>query len=151
MTLIGVDCDLHKIYAWCDTCGIAICEKATKPDLIFEHLRLHFDAKNPPTVLYEIAGPVDYTDNKAVAHNKRRWTIWNIATVAALNCQSTDWMTLLVSPSSSWTSGYPIEARHKLAKATYPQKDIKECQAMIWSYRTTPAKWTTLGDFLAKL
>jgi hypothetical protein len=148
MTVIAIDCDLRKIYAWCDTCGVAICKKAPDLALIREHIRLHL-SDEPITVLYEIAGPVDYTDNKAIAHNKRRWTIWNVAMAAYLDAVKLS--QVLVSPSSTWTSGYPIEARHKLAKADYPQKDIRECQAMVWSYRLNPKSWTTLGDFLARL
>jgi hypothetical protein len=152
---IAVDTDLRKIYAWCSVHG-QVCKAEKNPLELFVHLATHHGTTTLKTrVLCEIAGPVDYTDNKAVAHNKRRWTIWNVSAVTDIASAGRDsagpgWDTL-VSPSSDWTHGYELAVRHKLAKATAKQKDLRECEAMIWSYRVKPTAWRPLPQFLAEL
>lgn len=107
------------------------------------------------TVLMEVAGAVDYTDNKAIAHNKRRWTIWNIAEVSRINHCFTDelWenVRLRVAPSSKWTHGHDVKVRHALAKCTAKTKDTREAEAMIWFYRKTPSDWVSLDEYLENL
>lgn len=108
----------------------------------------------PTTLLLEVAGAVDYTDSKAVAHNKRRWTIWNIAQAAKAAAWVTEgWpeVTMKIAPSSKWTKGHDIKVRHKLAGCDAKQKDLRECQAMIWYYTQTPSDWVTFDKYLEDL
>ncbi len=65
---------------------------------------------------------------------------------------------MLVSPSSTWTKGLSEPIRHKLAgvvEPDFPRKkgrhDLKECQAMIWTYRNEPDLWLPLETYLESL
>lgn len=90
--------------------------------------------------------------NSGVQYNLGKWLVFNaaIAGAAAVAVASLG-IPLYVAPSNVWTRGYSREARHKLAKADATQKDLRECQAMIWSYQTTPSLWVLLDDYLAQL
>lgn len=146
--MIAVDIDLRKVYAWSSISGVVASGALTSDNYLLMSIVLAASSADE-NVLVEVAGPIDYSDNKAVAHNKRRWTIYNIAKAMQLHIELPG--RVLVSPSSDWTSGYPIEVRHKLAKATAKQKDLRECEAMLWSYRVTPMKWRPLPEFLERL
>lgn len=143
VNLVGVDIDLRKIYAWHSSHG-ALVNGTDDVGELFRAL-----AAKPAKILVEIAGPVDYSDNKAIAHNKRRWTIYNVARAAMLHTMLPD--IVLVAPSSAWTHGYPKDVRHKLAKADAKNHDLRECQSMVWSYRMDPTRWRPLPEFLAAL
>lgn len=145
LNLVGVDIDLRKVYAWHSERGAIVNGVSDVEDLLVGLVA----GADKPMLLVEIAGPIDYSDNKAVAHNKRRWTIFNVATAAALDAAMPG--RVLVSPSSDWTHGYPSEARHRLARADAKAYDLRECQAMIWSYQLAPTRWRQLPAFLAKL
>ena len=105
MTLFACDIDLRKVYCVNDN-GVVVANAAPDGEDVIRAVRGAWaHTKSRPTVLLEVAGAVDYTDNKAVAHNKRRWTIWNIATAAYLANSLCDVATVLVAPSSAWTRG----------------------------------------------
>lgn len=137
---LGIDCDLRKHYAVSNT-GEVICKAAPDWRAVL--------AYDPELVLFEIASPLDYTDNKAIAYNKRKWTIWNVAQAAYLNVQLPG--RVLVSPSHAWTLRYDRETRHKIAKCTQPQKDLREAECMIAFYALSPSAWLPLDAFLARL
>ncbi len=137
-TILAIDCDLHRIHA-IDSNGVVVCKNHPTLELILDH--------PCELVLFEIASPVDYTReaNKAVAHNKRRWTIFNAIQAARLGHYFKDDM--LVAPSSAWTRGFDRETRHTMAGCNARTKDLREAQAMIWFYLHYPKAWTSLQEF----
>ncbi len=100
-------------------------------------------------VLFEIASAVDYTDSKATAHNKRRWTIFNVATASMLHERIGD--RLLVAPSHVWTKGHKEKVRQSLAECHQPNHDLREAEAMLWFYFKDPNAWVPFSRFLAQL
>lgn len=145
---LAVDCDLRRIHAVTDA-GQVICRSA--PDLApieawaYEH--------QAGTILFEVASALDYTDSKAIAHQKRRWTIFNVAMAAHLDafCTRLGGPQLVVAPSHVWTHGHPLATRHRIAQCMQPQKDLREAEAMLWFHRQAPGDWVPLSDWLKQL
>jgi hypothetical protein len=146
MTLIAaLDCDLRELTAVVSD-GVRFQYRYPFPDGVLATLR-YCDI-----VLYEIASAVDYTDSKAIAHHKRRWTIFNSAIAAWLDVNLREaGVKFLVSPSNVWTKGYPEKVRHKLATCKGSNHDIREAECMLWMYRQDPSAWVPLNQFLEKL
>jgi hypothetical protein len=142
---MAIDCDLRKAYA-VDTEGHADRFECNSPVGLANLVASV--ARGCDLVLLEVASPLDYTDNKAIAHNKRRWTIFNVAFAVALDRQVDR---LLVAPSSAWTRSMPLKARHLLAHCDQPQKDLREAEAMLWFHSHHPAAWKPLAEFLSTL
>lgn len=146
MRKIAVDCDLRTSYA-VDSRGMAHREAtaiAAVAGVLEPGVRT--------LVLFEIASPLDYTDDKAVAYNKRRWTIWNVTQAVLLHAELLDLgVDMLVSPSHAWTKGFPLAVRHKMAGCRQPKKDLREAEAMLWFHAKDPAAWIPLHEFLANL
>jgi hypothetical protein len=137
---LAVDCDLRKIYA-VDSAGAVVCSKS--PDITPV---VQWAQANPSgLVLFEVASALDYTDSKAVAYNKRRWTIWNIAQATRLHASVPH---LLVAPSHVWTKGHHVDVRHRVAGALARNKDLRECEAMLWFHQRDPGAWTDYQQFL---
>lgn len=145
--ICAIDCDLRQSYLVTDT-GIA--RRGADPLTILAGLEF---TGWPRVILLEVASPLDYTDDKAVAYNKRRWTIWNIAQAARIYASEPEkaTVTFRVAPSHVWTKGYDLKTRHHMAKCVQPQKDLREAEAMLWFYNKNPAAWVTWPDFLASL
>lgn len=136
--IAAIDCDLHKLYCVLEngkSCRGTTCKE------IFDFLTLPPACVN--TVLFEIASPVDYTSEKgaAVAYMKRRWTIFNIFAATYLALELGRIADVLVSPSSVWTRGFDVKTRHKIAGCKQKQKDLRECEAMLFSFRYRPQDW----------
>lgn len=142
--IAAIDCDLRKMYAVRSDGVVLFKAVDTIPPTAFDGCE---------TILFEIASALDYTDNKAIAHHKRRWTIWNVARAAQIDMwlRNVAHMTMLVSPSHVWTKGYSLEQRHALARCKQPQKDLRECEAMIDFHRRDSAPWVTLPAYLENL
>lgn len=141
---LAIDCDLRRIHAVASD-GHVVCKDAPSLSAVLRWIYEHRAA----TVLFEIAGAVDYTDSKAIAHNKRRWTIWNVAQAATLNdyCERVG-VPMLVSPSSKWTLGHEAKVRHAIASCMCPTHDLREAEAMLWFHTREPNKWQTLSAYL---
>jgi hypothetical protein len=58
---------------------------------------------------------------------------------------------MFVAPSSKWTKGHELKTRHLMAGCVQKQKDLRECEAMIWFYKQDPSVWVPLPQFLAAL
>ncbi len=143
--VIAIDCDLHRIHAWCSECG-EVCKQAANTYIAFQHVCYeHHDA----TILFEIASPVSgmRESGNAVLFNLTKWIIFNAATAADLARRAD----ILVSPSNTWTRGHDLKTRHKLAGATAKLKDLRDCQAMIYSYQQQPSLWVPFATYLGKL
>jgi len=140
--IAAIDCDLRKHYC-VDEDGNVLAKADPSWNWI---------ARLPQgtTVLFEIASAVDYTSDKAVAHNKRRWTIWNVAQAMYLDTLAPR-IHLLVAPSSAWTKGYDLKTRHFIAHCKQKQKDLREAEAMILFYRTDPKCWKPLHQYLEEI
>jgi hypothetical protein len=109
------------------------------------------------TVLFEIGSPASMAGGRvssnAVAFNLMKWAIYNAATCATLNewCWKQPRVELKVSPSSLWTLGHNVERRHLIAGATAKNKDLRECQAMLYFHARNPTKWVGLSEYLETL
>lgn len=145
---LAVDCDLRKLYATDET-GQVICKAAPDATAIERWAYEHQSG----TILFEVASALDYTDSKAVAHQKRRWTIFNIATAARLDayCTRLGGPQVLVAPSHVWTHGHPLATRHRIAQCQHSQKDLRETEAMLWFHRQAPRDWMPLSAWLTQL
>jgi hypothetical protein len=149
MSTVAIDCDLRKMYAVDDTDRVLLKAAPELTDNFLDTLRVEYG-----TVLFEIASAADYTDNPGAAHNKRRWTIFNVyqATRLAAYFHAHNSVTqLLVAPSSKWTHGHSLTTRHMLAGCKQKQKDLRECEAMLWFYDRMPTDWVPLDLFIASL
>jgi len=145
--IAAIDCDLRKLY-YVDELGNAL-----RAESITELVEQFMTVPAPSTLLFEIAGATDYTKEKGpgVAYNKRRWTIYNAVAAGALSAILPVQVKMLVSPSSLWTRRFELTVRHKMAGCKQKQKDLRECEAMMWFHRHYPAAWTPLADYLETL
>lgn len=142
MTL-AVDCDLRKVFAYdSDAKRVVANGEADITSVILWCRR-----QVAPTVLFEVASAVDYTNSKAIAHHKRRWTMFNIAMAERLS----QWCDLHVAPSSAWTKGFDVKARHRMAKCILPNKDLRECEAMLWFHAHEQRAWVPWAQYLREL
>lgn len=141
-TVAAIDCDLRKIYCVHQDLG-PVVNRGHPSDI----LRMYAD-HTPDVVLFEIASAQLYRDGGGAARNMIRWALYNVATATRLHAAG---VPLLVAPSHVWTRGYDLKTRHKLAKASARNKDLRECEAMIWFYRKTPTSWVPFPDFLDNL
>ena len=153
--LIGIDCDLREL-TWVASNGVQFRDTipqlgVTKLCALLAGLTIDETA----TILFEIAGAVDYTDNKGAAHNKRRWTIYNVAMAQHIHETFQRGPRFrhhfLVAPSSAWTKGYPEKQRHKLFNCDGATHDLRECQAMIGAFKRDPSAWRQLPTYLESL
>lgn len=145
--MLAIDCDLHRLHCWSTLHG-KVCTKAPDLALIKESL-----AADTGVALFEIAAPVSFMRGQqatAPTYQLARWALWNVAQAALLWYAYPD--RLLVAPSNIWTKGLPLAVRHKLAGADQKlNKDLRECQAMLWSYSVEPALWKPFDEYLRKL
>jgi hypothetical protein len=144
--MIAIDCDLRKSYGVSVRGSAKLTATGDDPRQVIGHLPITMGE----TILFEIASPLDYTDSKAIAYNKRRWTIWNVAQAVLLQ-EWNAYAKVLVAPSHKWTQGFALDVRHKMAGATLKKKDLRECEAMLFFYAAKPADWVPLSEFLARL
>lgn len=140
MSILAIDCDLRKLYA-VDDAGNVVANGVQ--DIRMIPLMCY------TTVLFEIASAIDYTDNKGIAHQKRRWTIFNIYQATVLDHLLPG--RARFAPSSAWTKGYPLAVRHKLANVAGMNKDLRECVAMIRFHARDPNVWAPLTTIMEKL
>ncbi len=143
--VMAIDCDLRRMYAWCSYCG-QVCREAPDAGTIKAHVKGHKDL----TVLYEISDALGYqhVNGRSAAFQFARWGLWNIATAADLVHAVPG---LLVSPSHRWTKGYNVKLRHLAARAQSGQKDLRECETMIWMYRQAPEDWVPYAEHLKRI
>ncbi len=140
--VIACDVDLRRIHAWSRNHG-KVCYRSPS---IRDLLTFVNSSTDDCIVLMEVASAQSYTDGDAAKlYNKRRWMIYNMAIAGELSVHIGP--ILLVSPSSSWTMGYPEKARHALAKADASNHDLRECQTMLNFYDRAPNKWMPYDVF----
>lgn len=157
--VISVDCDLHRIHAWCGECG-PVGQHMTDVDFVFKHVDRHELQGLDPLVIYEIASPVSGAreTGNARLYQLTKWMLFNVHIATRLD-QQLGSRTFHVAPSNVWTKGYNEEVRQKMAAVTslYPGTkkkighDLRECQAMLWFHKHNPEKWIPLHDFMEKL
>lgn len=105
-------------------------------------------------ILFEIASPVSFNRGEgghAAMTQLARWALWNVAGAVECSALVSPRTTFLVSPSNKWTKGFPLDVRHRMARATNKRKDLRECEAMIWFYRQAPSLWVPINDYLTAL
>jgi hypothetical protein len=145
--IVAMDCDLRRLTA-VDETGHVLVSRGSWAAAV-----LSIPLIAPTLLLYEISGPAyARTDSRAASRATTRWAIYNAARAGALyRYVAAGGGQMLVSPSSTWTKGYDVKTRHKLAGVVGKNKDIRECQCMIWMYRNNPAAWKPLDTYLEEL
>lgn len=142
MKLVALDVDLKKIYAV--SCSGDVLAKAEPDRTQVSSALAKFD---PDLVLIEVASPVMYVASSGAIHNVIRWSLWNITTAEYLASR----FKVLVAPSHVWTKGHNLKVRHDVAKCTQKQKDLRECEAMMYYYHANPTAWLPLPQYLGNL
>jgi hypothetical protein len=153
--IVAIDCDLRTSYAVTSEGYFA---KASDPCAAYELIPSIW-MKEVDTVLFEIASPVSF-NRGAAGHaamtQLAKWALWNVAQAAILrefllDHYRTDTVKMLVAPSNVWTHGHELKMRHTVAGCKLKQKDLRECEAMIYYYKQAPTKWKPLAEYLATL
>ena len=142
------DCDLHKIYVLREDGQIVF--NGVRSGELLDWSRFHLTAAD--TFLFEVASAKDYTGGQGgegQAYNKRRWMIFNVYVATILHAFAG--CPILVSPSSAWTRGLKLEVRHKLAGCKAKNKDLRECECMLYMHQHRPQDWGHLADFIREL
>jgi len=141
--LAAVDIDLRRIHCRTED-GRDICTNVDFDRAVPLLLPL---ANEGVTLLVECASPHMYGPQQ-ILKKKLSWMIYNSVITDRLHTLFDD---ILVSPSSSWTYGYNVKVRHVMADCKARNKDLRECEAMMWFYKKDPSKWTTLDQYLSHL
>jgi hypothetical protein len=146
--IIAMDVDLHKIYA-VHSDGRVLYKAEPDPIAAVKGLQDLWDFDQMDKVLIEVASPVMYIKDVAVIHNVVKWALWNISFAQAASSVLGD--AVIVAPSHVWTKGHNLKLRHEVAQCKQKQKDLRECEAMIFYYQQDPESWLTLPKYLANL
>lgn len=148
--IVSIDVDLRKTFAvvWDEVKGARTLVNNKPHGPLLDALH----SAKPDLVLVEVASAVDYTSMPGVAHNKRRWMIYNIAVATMIYEQGLEggW-SMLVAPSSAWTRGFELTVRHKMSGTQQSNKDLREADSMRWFYQRHPKAWRTLPEYLAAI
>lgn len=154
MSVVALDVDFHKIYAWSSTRGRLMNDE---PDWrpFADHLAAH------DTILMEVASPTFYdkkgvskSEEKAVIINKVKWALFNSRICGEIY----SWLIqrygyarseqFLVAPSSAWTLSFPPDIRQEMAGATgQDNHDLRECRAMLFFHKRNPKTWVTVPEY----
>lgn len=142
--IAAVDCDLRGSFV------VATNGKASSGDDPLEALT-SCDIPNDATVIFEIAEPQSFLrghQSSGAMYNLAKWTIWNVT--QAVLC-SLNYPNFFVAPASKWTKGYSRSQRQTIARACAKNKDLRDCEAMLWFYHKDPSVWVTLPQYLSLL
>jgi hypothetical protein len=108
-------------------------------------------------ILFEVGSPASMAGGRvssnAVAFNLMKWVIFNTAKATELAIWVNRWphIKMKVSASSAWTLGHDVKRRHLISKADAKNKDLRECQSMIYFYERHPTAWCSLDTYLEAL
>jgi len=142
--ILAIDCDLNRIHGWHSVNGM-VCTNTSDIQPVYQA------ASDSDIMLFEIASPVHYRDGAGAAYNLMRWALWNMHIATRLHDIIPATTQMLVSPSSAWTKGLDVKVRHGLCAAKGRNKDLRECESMIWFYSHHPDDWTTLRRYVSNL
>lgn len=142
---LAIDCDLRKIYATDNTGRV---HAKAEPDAR-TGIHRYIEANPNSCVLFEIASPLFYRESPRAVYHTARWALWNMAMARFIE-EDCDYhgIEFLVSPSSSWTMGHGLLARHRIAACQQPEKNLRETEAMIFFYQHNPDQWLSLKEYL---
>lgn len=147
--IVAIDCDLRQSYA------VASSGHAGKGATPLEALAaLDSDRcfSNPERILFEIASPVSFSRGAAghaAMTNLAKWALWNMHWATQLyHLSHRTKVPFLVAPSNVWTKGHKLEVRHAIAGCKQPQKDLRECEAMIYFYNLEPGVWVPIEQYM---
>lgn len=103
-------------------------------------------------VLFEISSALFYREGPRAVYHTARWALWNMAMACELRqvCEASG-VELLVSPSSGWTLGHGLAARHQIASCQQPEKNLREAEAMLYFHEHNPEPWVPMGTYLGAL
>jgi hypothetical protein len=152
MKVAAFDLDLRKVY--CVTSEGQVLAKADPtPFLALDQL----SEWEPDLVLVEVVSPILYMEQDAVwkeikgeVVNRLRWALWNIT--AAKDIDNILGSNIVrVAPSHVWTKGHALKMRHEVAQCKMKQKDLRECEAMMFYHQHSPESWIPLAKYLETL
>lgn len=142
--VVAIDCDLRRIHAWSARTG-KVCYNEPNLARVVDYLSMNRVTR----ILFEVAG-VTYGDRgPAAIRSQMRWAEYNLGIAGWLHAMFSD--QFRVAPSSVWTRGFDVKTRHKMSMATAKNKDLRECQAMLWFYAREPARWVSFPEYLNSL
>jgi hypothetical protein len=146
MVMAAMDIDFQKIYC-VDSEGTILAKAEPGIDVATAAVT----AANLDLLLIEVASPVFYQKgaDPGVVHNVLKWALWNIYAASYIN--DYDWCEVLVAPSHVWTKGHALKLRHEIAGCKQKQKDLRECEAMMFYYRANPESWVPLHQYMKDL
>ena len=98
-------------------------------------------------LLCEAASGRIYRDGGGAASNMLRWALFN---TWAITVMAPHFHTFCC-PSHTWTKGYSLGTRHELCKAQARNKDLRECEAMLFFSRLDPGSWTRWDIYFSAL
>jgi hypothetical protein len=151
--IIGVDCDLHKLYAWDSTSGL-VCKAEPSILPIVNRAAEYSRVGKTCLVLFEIAGqPYANKFTPGAMRNWTRWAEFNVASAFRLECRlaALPRVSLLVATSDRWTKGHELHVRHAVAKCRASSKDVREAEAMVFYYKNDPSRWQTVDQYMEAL
>lgn len=142
--IVAVDCDLRRIHAWHSVKGPLFTAMPNPIDAVAA-----IGLAGADRILFEIASPVHYRDGGGAAHQLMRWALFNAYCATLFDREFPGRM--LVAPSSVWTKGHNVTTRHLVARAQGKNKDLRECEAMLWFYTKEPKSWVPLDTYIGAL
>ena len=153
MPIVALDVDLRKIYAVSED-KVILTKAEPDPIKVINAISAYMGGalSNTKTILIEVASPVMYHSGPGAAFNTVRWALWNIAAASHISLHmGRAGYNVLVAPSHVWTKGHNLKVRHDVAKCTQKQKDLRECEAMMYYYHANPTAWLPLPEYLGNL
>jgi hypothetical protein len=147
------------IYAMDIDLGKCFCASEVRDNVLNAHPHPYdvaFELKHGDQLLVEVSSPQSFVRGvlkPSIAYPLAKWALWNIAQAAGISNAIHDitGKPMLVAPSDRWTKGFEVKTRHAMAKATAKNKDLRECQAMIWSYKHHPDCWLPMAYYLESI
>jgi len=144
MVIAAMDIDFQKIY--CVNEHGTILAKAEPDPIVAANA-----VEGVDLLLIEVASPVFYQKgaDPGVVHNVLKWALWNIGTASRLDFMAS--CNVLVAPSHVWTKGHALKLRHEIAGCKQKQKDLRECEAMMFYHKANPENWVPLHQYMKDL
>ena len=156
MKIVAVDIDLRRICAVCQDGGDTFIEKDISHMYLGVNKLLAWVATvDPHYVLLEVASASSY--GKPWQRSRVAWALWNIAVASRIASECRLLPPVFVASSAQWTNGLTEPVRHQLAnvnnlgKTKRDKHDLNDCEAMIWSYKLDPSRWSDMATYLDNL
>ena len=159
MKIVAIDIDLRRICMVGSEPGTTSCHVVEKDisDIgpAISGMVSWIRCFDPHVVLIEVASASSY--GKPWQRSRVAWALWNIAVASRLAADRLLIASVFVASSAQWTNGLTEPVRHQLAnvnnlgKTKRDKHDLNDCEAMIWSYKRDPSRWSNIATYLDNL